>query len=89
MPVRRVADLTLGALIHIDRRLLRGGAAIDLEGVDTVTLVREVDGVNPAWFRVETPDGRQHMVIVDELEDAITSVESPAVEVPDGNGSDE
>jgi hypothetical protein len=68
---------------------LRGNAAIDLEGVDDVTLVRGVDGENPLWFRVETPDRNQHTVFVDEFEPAITAVDLPATEVPDGNGSDE
>jgi hypothetical protein len=85
----RVAELPLRAVVHLDWRLLRGNAAIDLEGVDVVTLVRGVDGENPLWFRVETGDGSQHTVFVDEFEQAITTVDLPATEVPDGNGSDE
>jgi hypothetical protein len=85
----RVAEIPLRAVVHIDWRLLRGNAAIDLEGVDDVTLVRGVDGENPLWFRVETPDRNQHTVFVDEFEPAITAVDLPATEVPDGNGSDE
>jgi hypothetical protein len=85
----RVAEIPLRAVVHIDWRLLRGNAAIDLEGVGDVTLVRGVDGENPLWFRVETPDRSQHTVFVDEFEPAITAVDLPATEVPDGNGSDE
>jgi hypothetical protein len=85
----RVAQIPLRAVVHIDWRLLRGNAAIDLEGVGDVTLVRGVDGENPLWFRVETPDRSQHTVFVDEFEPAITAVDLPATEVPDGNGSDE
>jgi hypothetical protein len=88
MPIT-VAELPPGTVIHIDWRLLRGHAAIDLEGTGEVTLVRAVDGVNPLWFRVEMPDGSQRTVFVDEIEQAITGVDSPASDVPDGNGSDE
>ena len=70
-----VADLDVETVIHFDPRLLRGHAALDLVGFDTVTLARGVDGVNPLWIRARTPDGKELHVFVDEFESAITSVE--------------
>jgi hypothetical protein len=69
--------------------VLRANAAIDLERIDEVTLVRGIDGDNPLWFRVQLPGGSRRTVCPDEFEQAIPSVDLPATAVPDGNGSDE